>query len=249
MEEMNGLAFLTRTVFFMISFSFALGSPGQQIPVAMDHEECGYRSHWDEYLSDPKLAKVLGPGDPDFVYTWNGSSWSCSPERGDCARGGFVRAGLPVIAYEVRGDWTCIWYEDYRKGAAHGWMRTDHLRTITYDTNPPQSAWLGNWRLLGSRPRPKERGTAENDRLVIGKSQQAGGLRVAGNAYWDAELGGHSVVRSAHIHGVGTAHRNNLQVGEGDCEVKLKLIGNYLLTTDNDGCGGLNARFQGIWER
>lgn len=232
----------------LLIFLAAVASSSQQTSAAIDYSRCEHWIPWGS-LNDLKLAQVVGAGYAKVFATAGRSSLTCSPEKGDCEFSGNVRPGLPVIMHEVRGDWTCVWRQDYWKGAGHGWMRTNRLREIPADTNPPLSAWVGAWRLLGARPRPTKKETAENDRLLIRKSQSAGALTVEGRAYFEAEHDGWPVVEYARVDSVGRPDGNHLRIIENDCEVHLKLIGSYLLANDNHQCGGLNARFGAIWQR
>ncbi len=42
---------------------------------------------------------------------------------------------------------------------------------------------------------------------------------------------------------------NHLHVEDDACHIDLALIGRYILANDNNGCGGANVRFWGVWKR
>lgn len=247
-NRVNCSADLVIAVILITSVTLFARPAGQQEPTATDYNQCAYWSAW-ENLDNLKLAAVLGPGSAESLDTWSHTLKPCSPEKGDCEPSGTVRAGLPVVVHEVREGWACVWTEDYWKGSGRVWMRADRLKEIAADPHPPLSSWVGTWRLVGAKPIPTKRETAENDRLVITKSEKAGVLHIAGKAYWDADFDGQPVVHRASVNGMAKPEGNRLRVTQYDCEVNLKLIGGYLLAQDNLYCGQLNARFGAIWQK
>jgi hypothetical protein len=42
---------------------------------------------------------------------------------------------------------------------------------------------------------------------------------------------------------------NELILVEEDCRVALKLVGDFLIVSDNSQCGGANVRFNGVYRR
>ncbi|MCA1633634.1 MAG: hypothetical protein LC802_07935 [Acidobacteria bacterium] len=42
---------------------------------------------------------------------------------------------------------------------------------------------------------------------------------------------------------------NVLTVEEDSCRVTLRLVGDYLVASDNSECGGMNVRFDGVYRR
>jgi hypothetical protein len=145
-----------------------------------------------------------------------------------------VQAGSPVLIYRVRDEWTCSYYEDGR-GAGPVWFRSTDLRPIRYDLNPPSAAWVGVW-------------TNGSNRVRIAP-EKAGGLRVTGKATWHGLKG---VEHYGDLDGSASPSGNRLHLapdGPDGCVVDMTLLGKFILANDNDGCGGMNVRFQGFWRR
>jgi hypothetical protein len=99
-------------------------------------------------------------------------------------------------------------------------------------------AWLGTWK-------------GGEDRVVIGLSKVPGKLSLKGTAHWHGARG---VVHYGEFSGQVEPDGNHLHFAEGrpfawGCVVDLTLFGEYIVADDNQGCGGMNVRFIGIWKR
>jgi hypothetical protein len=44
-------------------------------------------------------------------------------------------------------------------------------------------------------------------------------------------------------------HLHFVEDGPNSCTIDLTLLGKFILASDNQLCGGMNARFQGFWKR
>lgn len=144
-----------------------------------------------------------------------------------------VAKGTPVQIYRQQGVWTCG-YVSGLDGAGPAWLRTDALRIHSYSDYPPASAWTGTW-------------AGGEDHVKIWLASKPGALRLAGSAVWQGEHTSHL----GNTKGVVTPSGNHLHFvenGPGSCTIDLTLIDRYILAEDNQACGGLNARFQGIWK-
>jgi hypothetical protein len=146
-----------------------------------------------------------------------------------------VDPGSPVVIYTTEGPWTCGYSAD-RHGAGPAWFRSSELRLVIYELNPPISAWNGTW-------------TGGEDRVVIAPAKDGNALHLKGNATWH---GANGVEHFGHAEGNATPTGNHLHLVEGgpdSCTIDLALVGNFILASDNELCGGINARFQGFWKR
>jgi hypothetical protein len=145
-----------------------------------------------------------------------------------------VVQGTPVQIYQQQGAWTCG-YVSGHDGAGPAWIRTDALSIVHYSDHPSLSAWTGSW-------------VGGEDHVTIRLADKPGALHLTGSAVWQ---GGHT----SHLggtKGMATPTANHLhfvESGPGSCTIDLTLLGRYILADDNQACGGLNARFQGIWKR
>jgi hypothetical protein len=143
--------------------------------------------------------------------------------------------GMPVLIYRVKGGWTCGYFSG-RDGAGPAWIRSDALRVVPYDADPPLSAWLGTW-------------AGGEDRVLIRAGSMPGTLHLMGNAEWHgegddahfADMNGSASPAGDRLHFV--------QNGANSCTIDMTLLDRYILASDNELCGGINARFQGVWKR
>jgi hypothetical protein len=153
----------------------------------------------------------------------------------DSAKGCFsvkLDPGSPVLIYRNDGAWTCGYGVD-RHGAGPAWFRSGDLRPLEFTAAPAMAAWYGVWK-------------GGEDRVTIAAGRNAGELRVAGNAIWQGAKGNEHF---GEVAGSAAPGGNRLHVVDGGCAIDLTLAGKYILADDNQGCGGMNVRFAGIWKR
>jgi len=156
-----------------------------------------------------------------------GSTSECAASR--------AALGAPVWIIRQQGGWTCGYYSS-RSGSGTAWIRSDALRMAPYDAHPPLKAWIGTW-------------AGGEDRVLIRAGRAPGTLHLAGKAVWHGrmdnvhfgDMDGDAAPTDNHLHFV--QHEPN------SCTIDMTLLGRYILASDNQLCGALNARFQGIWER
>jgi hypothetical protein len=143
-----------------------------------------------------------------------------------------IKTGDPVVVNRVEGEWTCG-YLLARKGSAQGWVRSREIRLVTFDPNPPLNAWAGTW-------------VQGENRIRIQTSNTSGRLDLQGEAYWH---GFGDNVHSGDFAGRASPAGNHLHVEDDSCAIDLALFGKYILSNDNNSCGGANVRFWGVWKR
>lgn len=84
----------------------------------------------------------------------------------------------------------------------------------------------------------------------IQASKTVGWLALDGTAAWDGLNG---IQHFGNLEGEAKPTGNKLHYtrgqGEWACAVDMTLLGDYILASDNDKCGGMNARFGGVWRR
>jgi hypothetical protein len=174
--------------------------------------------------ANPEIAEVATKGP---AHTW----MECESPKGCVSLP--VEPGSPVQVYDVRHEWTCGYYADSH-GAAPVWFRSSDLRPVHYDVSPPLKAWAGTW-------------AGGENRVRISAVNR--GLHIRGNATWHGVQG---VEHYGDVDGDATPDGNHLHFapnGPNGCTVDLVLLGKFILASDNNLCGGLNARFQGFWRR
>ena len=105
------------------------------------------------------------------------------------------------------------------------------MAPLVADLHPPLSAWIGRW---------------EQGGWIEISSPDGRGLRIKGENTWH---GFGDVVHYGTISFTTKAASNPLELANDGCEVTATLVGDYLMLHDNEGCGGMNVRFQGAWKR
>jgi len=135
---------------------------------------------------------------------------------------------------ELRG-FRCAYYGTARGDIAAGFLPADVLEPAQDDGKLDSAFLSGTWTMLGQNPITF---SAVGEREVQAK----------GKAIW---RGRPSVVHSgsfsarAELQGDSVDFRDS--TGGGNCEVKIRRRGPYLIASDNSRCGGMNVRFQGIY--
>jgi hypothetical protein len=155
----------------------------------------------------------------------------CESEKGCVAYS--AAPGTPVLIYRESGDWTCGYF--WANGGP-GWIRRDELHVVSYNPQPPLKAWEGIW-------------TGGEDRVSIRAGEEPGTLRLKGSAQWH---GGSGNVHFGGTNGTATPDGNRMHFAESGpdgCIIDMTLLGRYIVASDNDHCGGMNVRFEGIWKR
>jgi hypothetical protein len=186
-------------------------------------EPCSFAGFESGSQKQPNLAEV-NTKTPARMWTACDSSTGCFPLK--------IDPGSPVLVYRKKGEWTCGYGVD-RHGAAPAWFRTRDLRPLEFTAAPPIGAWYGVWKSGG-------------DRVVISASRNGEQLNLVGNAIWQGANGNEHF---GNAKGNAIPGGNRLHVVDGECVIDLTLAGKYILSDDNQGCGGMNVSFSGIWKR
>jgi hypothetical protein len=127
--------------------------------------------------------------------------------------------------------WSCV----INSGKGYAWIRTSNLTPLAVDTRPPPAAWVGTW------------GDNENFITITSEGNQ---LTIHGEAKWHGlTTSTGQVVHSGGFDARAMPTANPLTLQESGCEVTLTLLGDYMKLDDNEGCGGANVRFKGVWPR
>ncbi|MEE7545901.1 hypothetical protein HF319_01525 [Xanthomonas sp. Kuri4-1] len=168
-----------------------------------------------------------------------GDSDGC-PGKGEaaCRQGPYVVQGDTVVLAQRRGGYACAFYPN-KVGGSAGWVAEASLRPLPVTDKPALGAWIGHWR------------DGDNGLQLIANGD--GSVTVNGDAYWpsaspsleDAPGGPHlgSVTARDYVQG------NRLEVSEHACQVRMQLLGDLLLVSDNLQCGGMNVSFGGVYRR
>ncbi len=168
--------------------------------------------------------------------------WEGCPEKESCIQKSYLVNKDKVLTAHPEGDWVCIYYLGKKSDLA-GWVQKNKIAIEAYERNPEIKSWQGKWASVGGK-----------DANVLNiEALPSGMLHIVGNASW---YGGKNSYGGEIIH-IGEADftvkpNGNLVVTEESedlCQINLQLFGYYLVSTDNNKCGGVNVSFSGIYKR
>ncbi len=157
------------------------------------------------------------------------------PYDAGCRKKAYLVRGDTVILGRQQDGWTCVWFFS-KKRAFVGWMPSKNVTPVKAGPPPAVSRWYGTWKYRSAR-------------IVITRGDGNAQLAVKG----DMVSGGLSVhTGSFNLKGSPQAGRLELVQGAGDqwdCRVRMTLLGDYLVASDNRNCGGANASFNGVYRK
>ena len=180
------------------------------------------------------LARVKGEkGSRVYFY---GEEEGCPGPAAKCRRKAYLVPGDEVVTSRTFGDWVCAWYQPARGTETVGWLAADRLGAVATVENAPLASWLGTWNFY-------------DDEVRLSRGPRADVLSVSGDATWQGVNPGN--VHVGELSGAGTPVGNVLKLGEDpeDCQATLRLVGPYLLVSDNKQCGGVNVTFDGVYRK
>ena len=207
---------------------------------ARAQEEGGNPANWcrnGAFVRDAKefgLARVKGEkGARAYFY---GEDEGCPGPASKCRQKAYLIPGDEVITSRTFGDWVCAWYQPTRGSETVGWLAADSLGAVATAENAPLARWLGTWGFY-------------NNSLRVSRGPRVDVLAVSGDATWQGVNPGN--VHVGELSGTGTPVDNILKLGEDpeDCQATLRLVGPYLLVSDNRQCGGVNVTFDGVYRK
>ncbi|MDQ3798987.1 MAG: hypothetical protein M3384_06020 [Acidobacteriota bacterium] len=184
--------------------------------------------------SEYKLANVKGAKN-EKVYFYGDDRDDC-PNGKNCRMKSYLIPNDEVIVSRTFGRWACGWYQPKKGSETVGWIAVDKLEFKETNRNPSPDEWLGVWRYAGNH-------------IEIGKSKSSGLLKITGNAFWKG-LGDN--IHTGELDDDSAPAGNVLKIGENetgeyDCKATLRLVGKYLIASDNLQCGGVNVTFSGVY--
>lgn len=169
------------------------------------------------------------------VYFYNDDE-GCPGPAAKCRQKAYLIPGDEVLTARAFGDWVCAWYQPARGPETVGWLPANRLARAEHPAAPPLGSWLGTW------------GFYDNE-LRLTRGARAGSLRVAGEATWQGVNPGN--VHTGELEGEAEPAAGALKLGADpeDCLATLRLVGPYLVVSDNKRCGGHNVTFDGVYRK
>lgn len=179
-----------------------------------------------------KMAKVSGNWTARIHFLNDDDG--CPSSEVKCETKSYLVTGDQVLVSRKFGSWVCSWYQPKKGGETVGWLQTDKLVMLpSTAASPALESWVGRWKY-------------GKNSFDIQRDVKTGVLKVNGYAVWEG------LNDNAHVGGIETAAQpqgNQLDLVEEECRVSLKLIGDYIVANDNNGCGGVNVRLNGVYTR
>ncbi|HVX05257.1 MAG TPA: hypothetical protein VHA71_09075 [Rhodanobacteraceae bacterium] len=191
--------------------------------------------------SDIKLAEIVGTPGARVNFRLDGIG---CPDAPSCiVPKPFLSSGKRVLVTQTTEGWACAWglIGQSDQWGFQGWISAKAIKFLDVTRHPHLRDWIGTWKLDGV------------DQLKISASN-AGTLRVTGEARWYGPvINGERDVHYGSLDGHATPVGSRLYIGRNlskdQCKATLLLIDGYLVVTDNNQCGGVNARFNGVFKK
>jgi len=157
----------------------------------------------------------------------------CPSADAKCRMRSYLVTGNQVLVSRMYGSWICSWYQPLKRSETVGWLPVDSLVIPEHPTIPALGKWIGRWKYY-------------DQSLKIRRDRKSGFLTVQGDAIWRG-LGDNVHVGSVAARSA--PRGNELILIEEGCQVTLKLVGDYIVASDNSECGGMNVRFNGVYRK
>jgi len=181
--------------------------------------------------TDVKQAKVSATENGKLHFRGNGKD---CPDSAQCIQKAYLVAGDKLIVSKSTNDWTCGLFFG-KKQVFIGWLPTKNLEISPVKSVPQLGDWAKIWysgqhgeisiRLKGS------------DLEVSGST--LGDCRERPDGYYCNEGG---------FAGKAAPVGDLLTISSGySCTVRMRLVSNYLIVTDDGVCGGMNVSFSDIY--
>lgn len=182
-----------------------------------------------------RLGRVVGAKN-SRAYFHGDESEDCPAAGAKCRAKAYVIPGDVLVVSRRFGDYVCAWYAPARGAETVGWLRADAVALSEPDAAPPLARWLGAWEY------------APQASLDIRRGTTPGALAIDGEAFW---RGARDNIHTAavELEAVPAGHVVEVKESEDICAVTLRLVGPFLVVSDNLKCGGLNVTFNGVYRR
>lgn len=162
------------------------------------------------------------------------------PAKGEavCRQRGYVVKDDLVVLAQHQGAYVCAFYPN-KVGGSAGWVATSNVQALPDAVDPKPQAWAGQWH------------DGDNQLQLLANGD--GSVTVNGSAYWpSADPDPRQNPGGPHLGAVtarGYPEGKQLKVKEDTCQVRLDLLGDLLVVSDNQECGGANVTFNGVYRR
>lgn len=160
------------------------------------------------------------------------------PAKGEpvCRQRSYVVNGDTVVTGRDLGRYRCAFFPN-KVGGSAGWVDRSTLQPLPVRM-PTLQDWVGDWK------------DGDNGLKI---HVQGGQLHVEGDAYWpsanptpeERPYG----PNMGQVEARATPRGADVEFAEDTCRVRVHLLGEVLIVSDNSECGGMNVRFNGVYRR
>jgi hypothetical protein len=158
------------------------------------------------------------------------------PAARRCLLKSYLVPGDEVIVSRTYGNFACVWYQPVKTAETVGWIAADKIEEVAEKQAFAREDWLGSWKFYDN-----------SLEIAAGEAET---LKITGTALWKGLNGN---VHVGELDNEARPAGNTLALGEADdedgCLVKLRLVGRFLIASDNLRCGGANVTFAGVYRK
>lgn len=174
------------------------------------------------YADAPLMQVAAAPGGRVFLQD---KPQTC-PAQGPCGwrRKAYLTNGDPVLVSAPRKGFRCAYFGAAGAKLIAGFLPVTALKPLPDPPLDPK-ALVGRWREDGGN--------------VLTVAQGPKGLQLSGAAKYEQE--------QARASGALRPTRDGFTVKDGECLLTARARGPYLKVDDNNGCGAMNAHFNGLY--
>ena len=152
----------------------------------------------------------------------------------------YLVPGNPVLLGAATGGYRCALYKD--RYMIIGWLKEDQVAPEPPPAAPPPlSAWAGDWQLSDNQITLRPKGTAL---VAHGDAYYPSANPPLSERPYGPNLG--------EMAGTATPAGDRVTFGKADeleCQVTLRLLRPFLISSDNGNCGGFRVTFSGVYRR
>lgn len=230
---MKTSVFVKAAAIFLSLLVFAPRAPAQ---LEGNPENLCRNGFFPRESSTYRLAKIKG-AKGEKIYFFGDQRDDC-PANKSCRLKSYLVPNDEIIVSRTFGNFACSWFQPKKGTETVGWIPLENLEYVAQNAEITIADWLGNWRYY-------------NNSINIMTGKNLGLLRITGDAIWKG-LGDN--VHTGELDDEAEPQGNTLKIGEKSsdefaCRVTMRLVGRFLVVSDNLNCGGANVTFSGVYRK
>jgi len=240
-STVNGLVGLSVLVIILFAASDAEAKvDGVNLPEDAMFSRCGSKD-----VEGFRLARVSGgKNQRTYFYGVNGEDFTFPINASDTKirrTKSYLVSGDRVLILTSNDKWACSWFQPQRGKGTIGLLPLKKLRDVIVD-KPKTNDWTGTWYF------------ANVAKIYIRRGTRRASLRIRGDATGQTRHGKIHSDWSEFVDAEPSVNRIRLMLGQrvvpgDDCEITIRLLGRYLVVSDNQYCGVGRITFDGVYRK